>query len=163
MYSGTSQSAVQAFRLHLWHLTSEMVPLALWSSKVPDIEQRALADYLVVKPNRQMLKPQNRFRMRFVKPKFLTALTLISTFADIAGIDSWFTLHQLDPNPAFLIEKVADWPLSAAYEESLGNLQALRLTTTALSLVWRTFRSDFLSAANGEEHFKCVASCSTGL
>ena len=37
-----SKSAITAFKRHLWYLTEEMVPLALWSSKVPPAERRAL-------------------------------------------------------------------------------------------------------------------------
>ena len=85
-----------------------MVPLALWGSKVPDIERRALADrILAVKPDTEVLKPQTRFGMGFGKPKFPKTITLTSTLADFAGIDSWYTFHLLQLNQhVFLLLQV---------------------------------------------------------
>ena len=38
-----SDSALSAFNRHLWYLTSEMVPIALFSGKVPAEQRHALA------------------------------------------------------------------------------------------------------------------------
>jgi hypothetical protein len=156
VHEGVSRSAVHAFKLHLWYLTSEMVPLALWSSKVPDIERRALADrILAVKPDTEVLKPQTRFGMGFGKPKFPKTITLTSTLADFAGIDSWYTFHLLQLNPAFMIEDVANWPLSVAYQQSLENLQAVNVINDCAERGVK-LGSDFLPAARGEEHYQNV-------
>ena len=155
VHEGVSRSAVHAFKLHLWYLTSEMVPLALWSSKVPDIEQRALADrILAVKPDTEVLKPQTRFGMGFGKPKFPKTITLTSTLADFAGI-LWYTFHLLQLNPAFMIEDVANWPLSVAYQQSLENLQAVNVINDCAERGVK-LGSDFLPAARGEEHYQNV-------
>ena len=57
-----SKSAISAFLEHMWYLTAEMLPLALFSTKVPQEEWRALADsVLAVKPEGTLTKPLNRF------------------------------------------------------------------------------------------------------
>ena len=42
-----SQSATQAFSRHLWYLTAEPVPLALFSSQVPISERQVCVWYAV--------------------------------------------------------------------------------------------------------------------
>ena len=53
-----SASAVRALKRHLWYLTAEMVPLALFSNNVPDTERRALANRLL------SVKPKERLQLR---------------------------------------------------------------------------------------------------
>jgi len=42
-----AQSATRALNRHLWYLTAEMVPLALFRHDVPETERRALVDALL--------------------------------------------------------------------------------------------------------------------
>jgi hypothetical protein len=73
-------------------MTAEKIPTTLWSSKVPYTEQRAIADSLsAVKPETALLAPHNRFVTEFGKRKFPATVTLTTTFADFASIDSWQT------------------------------------------------------------------------
>ena len=89
--SDVSRSAVRAFKLHLWYLTAEMVPLALWRINVPDARRRALADNLLaVKPETALQAPQNRFGAGFGTPAVPPAFTMNTTLADLAGVDSWY-------------------------------------------------------------------------
>ena len=44
---GIATSAMKALERHLWYLMGEMLPLALFSSKVPVVERRALADAIL--------------------------------------------------------------------------------------------------------------------
>lgn len=151
-----SQSALHAFKLHLWYLTAEMIPLALWSSKVPDDERRALADSLLaVKPETALLAPQNRFGTGFGKPKFPATVTLTTTLADFASIDSWYTFTLLQLNAEFMTEKVANWPNSDAYHTSLCNLQSLNVVNDCAERGVK-LSSDFLSSARKEEHYHNV-------
>jgi hypothetical protein len=63
-----SKSAVKAFERQLWYLTSEMVPLALFSSKVPDEDKTALAtSLLAVKPTTPCPQPYDRL-VRSIQP-----------------------------------------------------------------------------------------------
>ena len=55
-------SAHGAMVRHLWYLTAEMAPLALFSHHVPLIERQAIADALLaVKPSTDLHVPLNRF------------------------------------------------------------------------------------------------------
>ncbi|KAJ8373704.1 hypothetical protein SKAU_G00042840 [Synaphobranchus kaupii] len=60
---GIAASAIKAMERHLWYLTGEMLPLALFSTKVPVGERRALADAILEhKPADLPLRaPQLRF------------------------------------------------------------------------------------------------------
>ena len=75
-----SKSAVFAFQQHLWYLTEEMVPLALFSSKVPDDDRRAMADsLLVVKAGRELFRPGNRLGTDCGKLKLPASVSLTTT------------------------------------------------------------------------------------
>lgn len=66
-----SKSAILAFQRHFWYLTEEMVPLALFSSKVPIDDRRSLADRLLaVKPVTEMTLPGHYFGAGYGKPRF---------------------------------------------------------------------------------------------
>jgi len=133
-----------------------MIPLALWSSKVPDTERRATADSLLtVTPETALLAPQNRFGTGFGKPKFPATVTLTTTLADFASIDSWYTFTLLQLNAEFMTEEVASWLNSAAYQASLGNLQSLNVVSNCAERGVR-LSSDFLASVRGEEHYQNV-------
>ena len=66
-----SESAIKAFKNHLWYLTQEMVPIALFSAKVPADEKRNLADSLLaIKFKMDLMTPQNRFGTGFASQSF---------------------------------------------------------------------------------------------
>lgn len=65
-----SKSAIRALKKHLWYVT-ETVPIALFGSKMPPEEKRALVDKLLVtKPTNERASPLNRFGTGFGKPVF---------------------------------------------------------------------------------------------
>jgi len=154
-----SKSAIRSFNLHLWYLTEEMVPLALWSNKVPAEARRALANgLLAIKPDDNLSTPQNRFGTGFGKPRFPETITLSTTLADLVGklgTDSWFTFHILQLDPQFMVEDVADWSNSASYQSSLRNLQAINVVNDCAERGVK-LSSDFLSTAKKEEHYQNV-------
>jgi len=94
-----SQSATQAFSQHLWCLTAELVPLALFSSRVPISEHQALAEALLeVEATSELQSPQNRFGSGRGKPQFPSVNNLSSRLCDFVGVDlvdSWFTMSCL--------------------------------------------------------------------
>ena len=60
--SSISASAVKAMKHHLWYLTEELIPLALFSEKVSAAEKQALATKLLaVKPDMEVITPSNRY------------------------------------------------------------------------------------------------------
>lgn len=151
-----SSSAIRAFQLHLWYLTAELVPVALWSNKVSEDARRDLADKLLaMKPDAALLSPQQRFGTGFGKPRFPTSITLTTTLADLVTPDSWYVFHLLQLDPQFLTEDVATWPSSVAYQSSLINLRALNVVNDCAERGVK-LSSDFLSSAKGEEHYQNV-------
>ena len=68
-----SHSAIRALNRHLWYLTAEMVPLALFSTRVPLNERRAVADALLkFRPSSlsDLQAPLHRFGNGWGKPNF---------------------------------------------------------------------------------------------
>lgn len=104
-----SHSAINAFKRHLWYITTEMVPLALWSNKVPADERHALVERLLaVKPDNALIAPQHRFGTGFGQPRFPNTITMSTTLADLVGPDSWFIFHNLQLESEFLMHDVAE-------------------------------------------------------
>ena len=91
-----SKSAAKAFSQHLWYLTSEMVPFALFNSKVPAEELCTLADRLLaVKPEMDLESPRIRLGTGFGKPKFPLIISLSTALLDLVESDSWFMFYIL--------------------------------------------------------------------
>ena len=151
-----SQSAIRALKRHLWYLTQEMIPLALFSEMVPKAERQALASRLLeVKPDEELASPCNRFGSGFGKPKFPENISESTSLADLAGSDSWFTLNLLCVNEQFFAENVEDWPLSPAYQSSVVNVGAFNVVNDSAERNVK-LSSDFLSAARSERHYQNV-------
>ena len=74
---------------HLWYLTTERVPLALWSKNVLDTDRRALVDRLLAVKPAADLKSQDRYGLGFGRPTFPDSITATTTLADLVGSDSW--------------------------------------------------------------------------
>ena len=87
------------FSRHLWYLTAELVPLALFNSRVPISERQALVEALLeVQATSEFQSPQNRFRSGRGKPQFPSVINLTSRLCDFVGmdsVDSWFTMSCL--------------------------------------------------------------------
>ena len=110
------KSALHAFSRHHWYLTSEMVPLALFSELVPEQYRHDLATRLLqLRPENMLTAPAERFGTGYGKPKFPANISLDTTLADLAGPDSWFIFCALKLDPVFLQLEVASWPSSPAY------------------------------------------------
>ena len=59
-----AHSAIAAFDRHQWYLTTEIVPLSLFSNRVPLSERQALADALnAVKPPSDLQASLNRLEL----------------------------------------------------------------------------------------------------
>ena len=90
-----------------------MLPLALFSSKVPNDDKRALARAIVEhKPaDVPMHIPEQRFGTGF--GKFPTLLPTTS-LANLANKDCWFGMHQLHIDPEFMSLDVKESATNAA-------------------------------------------------
>ena len=152
-----SQSAIRAFKRHLWYLTTEMVPLALWSDKVPADDRRALADRLLTfKPDNALANPQHRFGEGFGKPRFPEeTITMSTTLADLVGPDSWFIFHILELDSEFMTRDVVDWSDLPMFKVSGDNLNAINVVNDSAERGVK-LSSDFLTSSKGEGHYQNV-------
>lgn len=156
VHPGVSKSAIKAFNRHLWYLTGELVPLALFSSRVPDDDKRQLADKLVeVKPTENLQIPTDRFGTGFGKPKFPSKVTSSSTLADFVTTDSWYFFHLLQLDSSFLVEEVGDWDTNASYQAAKVNIQAINVINDSAERSVK-LSSDFLASARSESHYQDV-------
>lgn len=151
-----SDSALSAFTRHQWYLSSEMVPIALFSNKVPTEQRHALAlSLLAAKPDGDFVTPRDRYGTGFGKPEFPSDISESTTPADLVSRDSWFTMNILEINHEFLTEPVEAWPESAAYQASLANVDALNVINDCAERGVK-LSSDFLSASRSEGHYQNV-------
>lgn len=150
-----AKSALKAFQKHQWYLTAEMVPFALFSSKVPaEVRSDIAKSMLLIKPETELVTPQNRFGTGYGKPQFQT-VTSSTSLGDLVGLDSWFTFHILQLDAAFLTDDVADWPHSAAFQASAANVQAINVINDSAERGVK-LSSDYVSAAKTERHYQHV-------
>ena len=147
-----SKSAVLAFQCHLCYLTEELMPLARFSLKLPDDDRHAMADSLLaVKPGSELFRPGNHFGTGYGKPKFPADVNLSITLANLFGPDLWFTFHALHLNQEFLIEDVASWPASPAYEAVAVNVQAITVVNDCAEHGVK-LSADVTAVAKDEKH-----------
>ena len=154
--SSVSQSAIKALKRHLWYLTEEMVPLALFSGIVPNTQKQAIAvKLLAVKPAEEVITPSNRFGSGYGKPTFPDKITQSTSLADLVGPNSWFTMRILQIDDQFLTERVENWAMCDTYQTSQSNISAINVVNDAAERAVK-LGSDFLSAAKSESHYQNV-------
>lgn len=110
---------------------------------------------LLCEPDTPLIKPHQRFGTEFGKPSFPAEVTLASSLADFVNPDSWFMFHILQLDSQFLSAEVSDWEMSAAYQTSARNVEALNVVNDSAERGVK-LTSDFLSFAKGEEHFQNI-------
>jgi len=153
-----SKSAIAALTRHLWYLTAEMVPLALFSNRTPSDELRQLADRLLaVKSQHGHTQniPAERFGTGFGKPKFQPNITHGSKLADFVTQDSWFMFSLLGLDTDFLTEEVSEWMRLPSYLSSATNIGAINVINDCAERGVK-LSADFTDAARTEEHFQNV-------
>ncbi|KAF0306682.1 hypothetical protein FJT64_021878 [Amphibalanus amphitrite] len=153
---GIAESALKALGRHLWNLTGEILPLALFSDKVLAAERRALADAIMEhKPADFPVRvPREQCGADFGKQKF-PALSPSSRLADLANADCWLGIQHLHIDPAFLALSTEDWVTNAAFQARLANVQAIN-TFNDCAEQGVKLASDFVGAAKSEQHLQNV-------
>lgn len=152
--SQVSDSALAAFRRHLWYLTAEMVPLSLFSDHVPAEERRSLADkMLAVRPDKEITVPKERFGSGFGKPKFPSVVTPSTTLADLVSADSWYTVKLLNLNLDFATFDVKDWSQCQSYETSVRNIKAINVVNDGAERAIK-LSNDFINSSKSEQQYQ---------
>ncbi|CAK6965885.1 uncharacterized protein LOC117544294 [Scomber scombrus] len=144
--------AYKALERHRWYLTGEMLPLALFSSKVPIDDKRALASAILEHKPADL--PMHVPQQRFGKPKF-PALLPTTSLPDLANTDCWFGMHQLNIDPAFLSLDVKEWATNAAFKKSEINVHAVNVVNDCAERGVK-LTSDFVAVARKEQHLQNV-------
>ena len=108
------ESACKAFKRHLWYLTSEMIPLALFSEKVSSEERHVLSQSLLG------MQPEEDDFGKLKLPEDITESTALS---DLVSEASWYTVTDHD----FLLQPVEEWVNLCAYQSSLINITELNV------------------------------------
>lgn len=153
---GIANSALKALQRHLWYLTSEMVPLALFSSVVPVAEKQSICDQLqLFPPQRDLPLPHNRFGSGFGKPKFPENISSETSLGELVGQDSWFFFQVLGMNTEFLSENVDLMHGNANFQSALKNITAVNVVNDSAERGVK-LSSDFLEAARQEEHYQNI-------
>jgi hypothetical protein len=152
--STVSKSAVAALSRHLWYLTAEMVPLALFSDLTPSVERQNLAARLLEVRSGADL-PRDRFGTGFGKPRFPTKLTPSTTLAELVGVDSWFMFNLLHLESDFLIVDVDQWTEVPSFVSSKSKIDAINVINDCAERGVK-LSSDFLTGARSEEHFQNI-------
>ena len=153
-----ANSAIRALNRHLWYLTAKMVPLALYSTRVPFSERQALADAMLQfrPPSASDLQaPVHQFGNGWGKPKFPSSIDSSTRLCDLVGEDSWFTVYRLQIDPSFLELPVSEWDKSVSYMISAENVAAVNVVNNCAERGVK-LASDFVEAARSDEHFQNI-------
>jgi len=151
-----SHTAIRALNRHLWYLTAEMVPLALFSKRVPLLERQALADALLqLRPLTDLTAPENRFGNGWGKPRFPVSINSSTRLCELVGADSWFAIHRLQLDVSFLYLPVDEWYNTRAYISSAGNVQSVNVVNDGAERGVK-LASDFVQTARSDDHFQNV-------
>lgn len=152
-----AESGLRALNRHLWYLTAEMVPVALFSEVVPVNERKAIADALLaVKTPAELHAPINRFGTGWGKPQFPHFVINLSTrLCDFVGVDSWFTIYHLKLDVSFLQLPVDNWNTDASYMASAKKVSAINVINDAAERGVK-LASDFVESARSDDHFQHV-------
>ena len=143
-----ADAAIKAFSAHLWYLTEELVPLALYSSAVDPAIKAKMADGLLQLDKK--LTPSKRFGAGYGKPRFPKfPQTASSSLESFIGEDSWsfFGIMRLDP--AFLQKPVADWLSDISYLDGQKTIDSLSVVNDGAEREVK-LAHDFLGQAKKE-------------
>ena len=153
-----SNSALKALRRHLWYLTEEMVPLALFSDVTPAEEKRTIAKGLLEKFGTHSGgtdAPTKHYGSGFGKPKFPEHLEPTSRLYDFAGEDSWYFFKLLDLDPGFLQKPVENWHESDAFIKNLTKIQGNNVINNGAERYIK-LSLDFIGSAQNEEVYQDI-------
>ena len=123
-----SASAIKAFDRHLWYLTSEMVPLSLFSDLVESEDKEAITRRLL--DNIQLgTQEQTRFGMGYGKPRFPKIAQDFRVkdlkLSDLVNAGSWLLFRLLDIDVSFMQIAVELWSSDADYIEANNRVRSI--------------------------------------
>ncbi|KAK6185087.1 hypothetical protein SNE40_007401 [Patella caerulea] len=154
---GISTSNAKAFKRHLWYLTSEMVPVSLFSANVEFCDKDYLSQKLLeCKPTKkdENLLPENRFGTGPGKPKFPN-MDNVSKLGDLIDKDSWYIFKLLDIDPSFLEQPALTWLENGPYIEACEKIRSLNCVNDCAERGVK-LSADFLECARLEDNYQNI-------
>ena len=122
-----AEAALQSFGNHMWYLTEELVPLALFSDAVDASIKQSMVSKML--DHKQEGLCQKRHGTGFGKPTFPKMPTEVSQdLSTYVGPDSWSFFKLLKLDDGFLYKPVEDWHSDEQYNMA-------RLTVNSISVV----------------------------
>lgn len=156
VHAGIATSATKALKRHMWYLTCEMVPLAIFSDIVPEAEREYLRKRLInVQPGDEVIIPVDRFGTGYGKPKFPDDIISTTRLGDLVSSDSWLIFKLLQIDVTFLQHCVVDWPSDPSYLASKSRIAAVNVVNDAAERGVK-LSADYLHAAKCEKHFQNI-------
>ncbi|KAG0723910.1 hypothetical protein GWK47_041758 [Chionoecetes opilio] len=105
-----AQAVLQKLENHKWYLTQEVVPFALFGSRLSDKEKQDIA------AKRHATEKPDSFQTR---ETYVPSVTAKTTLADLVGPESHLLLDTLGIEYDWLLQPVATWPRSDDYSKAL--------------------------------------------
>lgn len=146
--------AIKAFSLHTWYLCSELIPLALFSSRTTDIEKAEIVQALQACRNDNP-SPSGRFGTGFGKPKLVQVDPHTTALPDLISNDSWFFFKALKLNTDFLTEEVIEWQANSSYVSSCSVVNNLKVVNDTAERGVK-LGTEYLSSANTESRYQNI-------
>ena len=150
-----SESALRAFKNHLWYLTEELILLALFSSSLSSAEKEEL-----VKELKNYLpgeRCEGRFGTAFGKPQFpaLPSDIAEASLKSFAGKDSWCFFRILKLDSSFLSLPVESWNEDVSFNAAKIVVDNLKVVNDSAERGVKLC-SDFLTKAKTNPKFQNV-------
>ena len=146
-----ASSALKKLKLHLWHLTEEMVSLSLFNYHVEDFEKRKIADTLLKVEEYADTSPKNRKENE--KPIFSQCVDENSSLGDLTGEDSWYFFTLLKIETDFLKKPVEEWSEDPQFIAGKTNPKIITVVNDC-SEQGIKLATDFRSSANAQNNFE---------
>ena len=151
--SEISIAALKALGNHMWYLTEELVPLALFDRGLDDEVRSKIAESIVQCEDQG--KGVKRRGTGFGKPEFPKVDIKKTEIASFVGPDSWTFFRTLEIDSAFLKMPVEDWEEEPSYKNGKSVVSHLCVVNDAAERgVKLCF--DFLNAAKLEDGLQNV-------
>ena len=115
-----ANAAISSFKNHLWYLTPDLVPLALFGDG--SVQMKSNIAVAILKSDSY----SNRFGFGFGKPVFPNINAAIKV-EDLVSQDSWQFFKHMKINPTFLTKPVVSWMEDMKYVQGKGKVDALKV------------------------------------
>ena len=152
-----AQKALKSFSNHTWYLTEELIPLALFSKRVPSETKQELVSQLLQHPN-ECSNPTTRKMhtktTKYGKPNFPVIKNISNaSLKDFIGIDSWYFFKILKIDTAFLTLPVDEWDENECFKGACKLINNIHVVNDSAERGVK-LASDFLCRAQLEQRYQ---------